>query len=195
MDEARPQFRIVHERLGRIAEDRLDLRTHVRQPAAIRHRGVGDVDVHRGRHLLHEYLVARVGLCPLLEGDLERVLVAARGVQEAAAFMDQERLAKTGHDDDHERRHVLEADIVGGPAPLHEEECADEHGRERQGAERDGRQSPEVATESCGRRGRTPGTVDRVVQERASVHCPERYRFDRVRHYHRFAPWGLTQLG
>ena len=62
VDQARPELGVGDELLGSVAEDPLDLRAHVGQPATVRHAGVGHVDVHRRRDVLDEHPVARTGL-------------------------------------------------------------------------------------------------------------------------------------
>ncbi len=59
MDQPRPQLLVGEERLGRVADDRLDLRAHVREPTAVGDRRVGDVDVDGGGHAFDEDPVSR----------------------------------------------------------------------------------------------------------------------------------------
>ena len=65
--------------VGPIAEDPADLRAHVGEPAAVRHVGIGHVDVDRGRDVLDEHPEARgglVGLADRLVEDRARVAEA-----------------------------------------------------------------------------------------------------------------------
>jgi len=142
MDQLGPQVGIGHERLGRIAEDRLDLRAHVRDPAAARERRIEDVDVDRGRNALDENPVARVRLGMLGERELERVTRPARIIEEPASLVNEERLTKARKDDDPDGGGIVDAHLGRVQVVDDDQGRAPEQGDERQRAMDGRRRSP-----------------------------------------------------
>ena len=71
MDPAGPELGVVDELVGPVAEDPGDLRAHVGEAAAVRHVGIGHVDVDGGRDVLDEDLEARRRLVRLARRPLE----------------------------------------------------------------------------------------------------------------------------
>ena len=72
IDQLRPQLGVGHERLRRVAEDRLDLGAHVGDAAATRELAVFHVDVDGRGDVLDENLQTRAGLLDLAGRVLER---------------------------------------------------------------------------------------------------------------------------
>ena len=96
VDQARPELGVGDELLGSVAEDPLDLRAHVGQPATVRHAGVGHVDVHGGGDVLDEHPVARAGLGQLELRPLERLLGPPGPSGEPPAIAEQASEQQTG---------------------------------------------------------------------------------------------------
>jgi hypothetical protein len=65
VDQARPELGIVEELLGSVAEDPRDLGAHVGEPAAVRHVGVGHIDVDRRGDMLDQHPQPGLGLVSL----------------------------------------------------------------------------------------------------------------------------------
>ena len=151
MDQPRPQLLVGEERLGRVADDRLDLRAHVREPTAIGDRRVGDVDVDGGGHTFDEDPISRIRLGPLNEGDLEVIAGPTRVVEQPTALVDQQRLADTGEEDHRERRQVDQAELGRADVAEHDEAGAPEQCHERQPAVNERRQSAESSVRACRR--------------------------------------------
>ena len=139
VDEARPQLRVGHELVRPIAEDPADLGAHVGQPATVRHGVVGHVDVDRGRHVLDEDPVARIGLGELEPGTLQRQTIVPRGRLDFGPLTHEAELHQAGGDDGRDRQEVDDVEHVElGPAhpPRTEQERADrqdQHGQPADG--------------------------------------------------------------
>ena len=165
MDQPRPELGVAQERLRWVAEDPLDLRAHVGQPAAVRDRGILHVDVDGRRNPLDEHPVPGVGRRALDERDLELVACSPGVGEEPAALMREQGLANAGHEDHAQRREVDQPER--GP-------CS-RHGGGSRGA-RHFRQAPPAAW----RHGRSRGRA-------RSDHRPPR-QVARWRHRHRRRP-------
>lgn len=142
MDPGRPQVRVAHECLRRVAEDPLDLGRHVRDPATGREFSVGDVDVDRGRNALDEHPVPRVGVGLVEEGELQLVTGMARFAEQSATLMKEERLADAGEDDDPEGGGIVHPEAGVGQAIAEDQRRAPEQRDQRQCAKDGRRRTP-----------------------------------------------------
>ena len=79
MDPAGPQLGVVDELVGVVAKDAGDLGAHVGEATAVRHVGIGHVDVDRRRDVLDEHLEPGRRSLRLARGPLEARAAAAGG--------------------------------------------------------------------------------------------------------------------
>ena len=144
--QPRPQLGVCEERLGRVAEDGLDLWAHVGEMPAVGDARVRDVDVDGGRDPLDEGLIPGVRLGALDEGDLEVVARTPRVVEQATLLVDKEGLADARQQDHRERTHLDRTQLGRDDVPDGQRQGAREEHHQWQSAEHRGRDLAEPRT-------------------------------------------------